>query len=69
MKSIQAALKAGYYLQAAKQLMRTDGCILIGTGFPVVGTFETGGSVGAIALYNCLKSLGKSHISIVVSTL
>ena len=62
MKTVQPAVKAGYYLRAAQQLMRANGCILIGTGFPVAGTFETDGPVGAIALYNCLKTLGKTPI-------
>ncbi|MEP1447830.1 MAG: DUF4392 domain-containing protein [Paraglaciecola sp.] len=62
MKNVQPALKVGYYLRASQQLMETNGCILIGTGFPVAGTFETDGPVGAIALYNCLKSLGKKPV-------
>jgi hypothetical protein len=62
MKTVQSALKAGYYLRAAQQLMDTNGCVLIGTGFPVAGTFETDGPVGAIALYNCLKTLGKKPL-------
>lgn len=62
MKKVQPALQVGYYLRAAQQLMETNGCILIGTGFPVAGTFETDGPVGAIALYNCLTSLGKKPI-------
>ena len=32
--------------------------LIIGTGFPVTGTFETDGPVGAIALYQVLASLG-----------
>jgi len=62
MKNVQSALKTGYYLRAAKQLMGTTGRILIGTGFPVAGTFETDGPVGAIALYNSLKTLGKKPL-------
>ncbi|CAM5209883.1 glutamate cyclase domain-containing protein [Alishewanella longhuensis] len=32
--------------------------MLIGTGFPVLNTFETDGPVGAIALYQCAEQLG-----------
>jgi hypothetical protein len=62
MKNVQLALESGYYLRAAKQIMSTNGRILIGTGFPVAGTFETDGPVGAIALYNSLKALGKKPL-------
>jgi hypothetical protein len=58
MQTAQAALTPGYYLRAARSLMPTDGCIIIGTGFPVTDTFETDGPLGAIALYNALKKLG-----------
>jgi hypothetical protein len=34
------------------------GTVLIATGFPVTGTFETDGPVGAIILYRALESLG-----------
>lgn len=62
MKTVQPALKEGYYLRAAQQLMAAKGCILIATGFPVAGTFETDGPVGAIALYHCLQTLGKKPL-------
>jgi|TARA_B110000503_G_scaffold131132_1_gene205315 hypothetical protein len=63
MAQIQATLAAGYCLRAAKVLQnciahKPGATILIGTGFPVVGTFETDGPVGAIALYDCLEYLG-----------
>lgn len=58
MKVAQAALPAGYYLRAARHLQDARGVILIGVGFPVADTFETDGPVGAIALYQGLKTLG-----------
>jgi hypothetical protein len=58
MRVAQAALHPGYYLRAARLLRDCEGCILIGTGFPVADTFETDGPVGAIALYEALSALG-----------
>ncbi|GAB3278171.1 glutamate cyclase domain-containing protein [Parahaliea aestuarii] len=62
MRVAQAALQPGYYLRAARLLQaaatRESALILIGTGFPVVDTFETDGPVGAIALYEALAALG-----------
>ncbi|WP_226996455.1 DUF4392 domain-containing protein [Thalassotalea crassostreae] len=62
MKLMQRALESGYYYRAAKTLFSKKGTILIGTGFPVADTFETDGPVGAIALYNALKSLGANPV-------
>jgi hypothetical protein len=58
MKSVQPYLEAGYILRAARKLHPCRGNILIGTGFPVVRTFETDGPVGAIAMYEALEKLG-----------
>ena len=58
MKTVQPHLKPGYCLRAAQILRGCQGNILIGTGFPVVNTFETDGPVGAIALYETLEKLG-----------
>ena len=58
MKIAQSALTPGYYLRAAKYLEGLAGAVIIGTGFPVGDTFETDGPVGAIALYDTLKTLG-----------
>lgn len=63
MAQIQGALVPGYCLRAAQILQncilhKAGATVLIGTGFPVVGTFETDGPVGAIALYDCLEHLG-----------
>ena len=62
MKKIQPALQPGYYLRAARMLRDIQGTVLIGTGFPVVDTFETDGPVGAIALYDCLEYLGAEPV-------
>ena len=60
MRDAQAALTPGYYLRAAHYLYPENGNIIIGTGFPVVDTFETDGPVGALALYTVLENLGHS---------
>lgn len=66
MRILQAALESGYFLRAAKlvhQALQSSGSrILIGTGFPVAGSFETDGPVGAIALYRTLERLGAEPI-------
>jgi hypothetical protein len=62
MKTVQAHLQPGYCLRAAQLLRNCQGNILIGTGFPVVDTFETDGPVGAIALYETLTKLGATPI-------
>ena len=62
MKSVQPALTPGYVLRAAELMQACGGTVLIGTGFPVVDTFETDGPVGAVSLYNALKALGANPI-------
>lgn len=62
MKTVQPALVPGYYLRAARILNKCKGHVLIGTGFPVVDTFETDGPVGAIALYQALEKLGATPV-------
>ena len=62
MKSVQSYLEPGYCLRAAKILQGCRGIVLIGTGFPVVETFETDGPVGAIAFYDTLEKLGATPI-------
>jgi len=57
MASLRAALDPGYCLRAAR-LLEGRRRVLIGTGFPVAGSFETDGPLGAIALYRALESLG-----------
>jgi Domain of unknown function (DUF4392) len=58
MEVARAALRPGYYLRAARQLRDIRGTVIIGTGFPVSGTFETDGPVGAMAFYQALAALG-----------
>ncbi len=62
MQVARAALEPGYYLRAASILRDIRGTVLIGTGFPVIGTFETDGPVGAIALYLALETLGAEPV-------
>lgn len=62
MKIVQNALTPGYYRRAARLMRDIQGTVLIGTGFPVVDTFETDGPVGAIALYDALETLGATPI-------
>jgi hypothetical protein len=58
MQTVQPHLEPGYCLRAARILQNCTGNILIGTGFPVVKTFETDGPVGAIAMYEAFEKLG-----------
>lgn len=58
MQLARAALRPGYYLRGASCLRDISGTVIIGTGFPVAGTFETDGPVGAMALYQTLEALG-----------
>lgn len=62
MQVARAALQPGYYLRGAQHLRGLTGNVIIGTGFPVNGTFETDGPVGAIALYDTLAALGAHPI-------
>lgn len=71
MQSAQAVLEPGYYYRAARVLQelikKPASVVLIGTGFPVpqpgdTHTFETDGPVGAIILYDALKTLGMTPI-------
>jgi hypothetical protein len=62
MKTVQSALTQGYILRAAQLMMPVSGRVLIGTGFPVIDTFETDGPVGAIALYQAFEALGAEPV-------
>ena len=62
MRTARAALQPGYFLRAAQHLHNLQGTVIIGTGFPVAGTFETDGPAGAIALYQALETLGANPI-------
>ncbi|WP_461480439.1 glutamate cyclase domain-containing protein [Porticoccus sp.] len=62
MADLRAHLKPGYCLRAAQLLRDCRGPALIGTGFPVLDTFETDGPAGAIALYRVLEALGSEPV-------
>ncbi len=63
MHSLHVALPPAYCLRAARTLQGAK-TVLIGTGFPVVGTFETDGPPGAIALYQALEAMGiEAHLA------
>ena len=62
MKDLQPHLTSGYCLRSAKVLRNIKGTVLIGTGFPVVNTFETDGPVGALILYRALEILGATPV-------
>ncbi|MAD74520.1 MAG: hypothetical protein CML20_07000 [Rheinheimera sp.] len=62
MQLLQQQLRPGYILRAARLINQCQGTVLIGTGFPVLDTFETDGPVGAIALYQLLEQLGARPI-------
>jgi hypothetical protein len=58
MSSLKKSLAPGYCSRAAVLIRDNPGTVLIATGFPVGGHFETDGPVGAIALYRVLEELG-----------
>lgn len=62
MGDLRAHLRPGYCLRAAERLRACRGPVLIGTGFPVLDTFETDGPAGAIALYRALEGQGAEPI-------
>lgn len=62
MAQLQPLLRPGYILRAARLINQCRGTVLIGTGFPVLDTFETDGPVGAIGLYQLLQKLGANPI-------
>jgi len=62
MDRIRGAVPTGYCGRAAKLILENKGRVLIGTGFPVGGSFETDGPIGAIALFRVLDGLGHEPI-------
>ncbi len=62
MQGLQPHLSPGYCLRAAKIMHDIKGTVLIGTGFPVMDTFETDGPVGALILYHALEILGATPV-------
>lgn len=57
MRQLRKSLSPGYCYRAARMILDNKGTILIGTGFPVSGSFESDGPIGAIALYRALTEL------------
>ncbi len=57
MDRVREHLKPGYCERAARIILENRGTVLIGTGFPVAGSFESDGPIGAIALYHILAYL------------
>jgi len=62
MDRIRSAVPKGSCGRAAKLILENRGRVLIGTGFPVGGSFETDGPIGAIALYRVLEGLGHEPV-------
>lgn len=57
MNRLQKSLKPGYCRRAAQLILKNKGVVVIGTGFPVSGSYESDGPIGAIALYRVLLDL------------
>ncbi|NNL76274.1 MAG: DUF4392 domain-containing protein [Desulfobacterales bacterium] len=57
MKQLQKSMNPGYCRRAAQLILDNKGTVVIGTGFPVQGSFESDGPIGAIALYRVLIEL------------
>jgi hypothetical protein len=62
MNRLRQHMKPGYCERAARLILDNRGVALIGTGFPVSGSFESDGPIGAIALYHVLGHLGHKPI-------
>jgi len=57
MDRLQKSLTPGYCRRAAKIIRDNKGVVIIGTGFPVSGSFESDGPISAISLYRVLAQL------------
>jgi hypothetical protein len=62
MDRLRHHLKPGYCWRAAQLILNRPGVVLLGTGFPVAGTFESDGPIGAIALYQILRAIGSEPV-------
>ncbi len=62
MDRLSRSLPPGYCGRAARMLLDHCGTVIIGTGFPVSGSFESDGPIGAIALYRVLQQLGSRPV-------
>jgi hypothetical protein len=57
MDRLQKNLEPGYCRRAAQLILDNKGVVMIGTGFPVSGSFESDGPISAISLYQVLTHL------------
>ena len=57
MDRLQKSMQSGYCRRAAQIILDNQGVVIIGTGFPVSGSFESDGPIGAISLYQVLVHL------------
>ena len=57
MDRLQKSLAPGYCRRAAQMILDNQGVVVIGTGFPVSGSFESDGPISAISLYKVLTHL------------
>ena len=57
MDRLQKFIEPGYCRRAAQIILDNKGVVIIGTGFPVAGSFESDGPIGAIAFYQVLADL------------
>ena len=64
MRQLRESLTPGYCYRAARLILDNPGVVLIGTGFPVSGSFESDGPIGAIALYRVLTELNCEPIMV-----
>ncbi len=58
MNQLRLGLKPGYVQRAAQLILENRGVVVLGTGFPVSGSFESDGPISAISLYRVLLHLG-----------
>ncbi|MCP4631051.1 MAG: DUF4392 domain-containing protein [bacterium] len=57
MDRLQKSMEPGYCRRAAQMILDNKGVVVIGTGFPVSGSFESDGPISAISLYQVLIHL------------
>jgi hypothetical protein len=58
MHRLRQSLQPGYVQRAAQMILENRGTVILGTGFPVSGSFESDGPISAISLYRVLLHLG-----------
>ncbi len=62
MDRLQKSLTPGYCRRAAELIRDNKGVVIIGTGFPVSGSFESDGPISAISLYRVLARLNYTPV-------